>query len=59
MLVYGITKIDLSLEEFPLSKLGTHGDTNTPWMISLSIISIGIIINSISHIIELDLKYKK
>lgn len=59
MLVYGITKIDLSLEKFPLSKLGTHTETNTPWILSLSIISIGIMINSISHIIELNLKYKK
>lgn len=59
MLVYGITKIDLSLEKFPLSKLGTYNDTNAPWMISLSIISIVIIINSVSHIIELNLRYKK
>lgn len=59
MLIYGISKVNLSLDEFPLSKLGTYNDTNAPWIISLLLISIAIMINSLSEISELELKYKK
>ncbi len=59
LLGWSILSNKLSITNHPLSRLGTYQDTNPVWMLSLFLISFGILINSITHIQEWNLKYKK
>lgn len=59
ILFYSIFKVNLSLSNNPLSKLGTYEETNILWALALITVSVSIIVNATVNIIEWNLKYKK